>query len=43
MTLDGFTRLQDELGVDIEVDYLFDDPTLALLQEQVRLKRSARS
>lgn len=37
------TRLKDELGVDIEVDDLFDDPTLASLQEQVRLKYSARS
>lgn len=36
------TRLKDELGVDIEVGDLFDDPTLASLQEQVRLKRSAR-
>lgn len=36
------TRLKDELGVDIEVDDLFDDPTLASLQEQVRLKHSAR-
>ncbi|TDB76413.1 acyl carrier protein [Micromonospora sp. KC723] len=37
------TRLKDELGVGIEVDDLFDDPTLASLQEQVRLKYSARS
>jgi acyl carrier protein len=37
------TRLKDELGVDIEVDDLFDDPTLASLQEQVRLKYSARN
>jgi len=36
------TRLKDELGVDIEVDDLFDDPTLASLQEQIRLKYSAR-
>jgi aryl carrier-like protein len=36
------TRLRDELGVDIELADLFDDPTLAALQAQVRTKYEAR-
>ncbi|WP_433042379.1 phosphopantetheine-binding protein [Dactylosporangium sp. CS-033363] len=36
------TRVRDELGVDIEIGDLFDDPTLASLQETVRAKHAAR-
>jgi acyl carrier protein len=34
------TRLHDELGVEVEIGDLFDDPTLATLQEQIRTKHA---